>query len=296
MQKNFGKIKEEKMEKGKLSLMVDYAFKRVFAQEDNSTILKDFLEAILNIEIEDIEIKNPEIPKDMKDSKIGILDIKAKINDNIIINIEMQVVNQKNIDKRSAFYMSKIHAEGLKAGEDYSCKNKTIVINILNFNYYKRNAYHSVAKMKFEEIKEKEYVDMQYEEQTDIATNDLEMHFIELPKFIKKNPNVETKLEQWLWLIIGEGEKIEMAKEKNEKVKKADEILDKLSQNKEERELYELRLKAILDEENIRQSGKEEGEKDASLKIAKNMLSLGIDIELIAKATNLSIEEIQKLS
>ena len=32
------------------------------------------------------------------------------------------------------------------------------------------------------------------------------MHFIELPKFKEKNPDCNTKLEQWLWLIDGSKE------------------------------------------------------------------------------------------
>ena len=49
------------------------------------------------------------------------------------------------------------------------------------------------------------------------------MHFIELPKFRKKDPDMSNKLEQWLCLICDEEDKIEMAKSKNEEIEKAKE-------------------------------------------------------------------------
>ena len=49
--------------------------------------------------------------------------------------------------------------------------------------------------MKFEETKPQEFIDMGYTKEDEIATKDLEMHFIEIPKFVKKNPEANTKLE-----------------------------------------------------------------------------------------------------
>lgn len=108
-------IKQEKPEK--MRLTVDYAFKRVFGRNGNEGILKDFLESILDIEIKDIIIQNPEIPKNMRDSKIGILDVRAEINGKEIIEVEMQVQNQYNIDKRSHIYITKIYSDQLKEGD-----------------------------------------------------------------------------------------------------------------------------------------------------------------------------------
>ena len=290
-------IKQEKPEK--MRLTVDYAFKRVFGRNGNEGILKDFLESILDIEIKDIIIQNPEIPKNMRDSKIGILDVRAEINGKEIIEVEMQVQNQYNIDKRSPIYITKIYSDQLKEGDSYVKVKKVAVINILNFNYYERNSYHSVGRMKFENSKENEKVDMGYILEEQYVTNDLEMHFIELPKFRKKNPDISSKLDQWLWLICGEEEKIKMAKNENEKIKEAKSELEKLEMSPEDRELYELRLKAIRDEINIRESGfidgKTAGEFQKSLEIAQNMLKENMPIEVISKLTGLSQEEVEKL-
>ena len=201
--------------------------------------------------------------------------------------------------KRSTHYMSKMLSDELKKSEEYIQVKKTIVINFLNFEFYQRNSYRSVAHMKFEETKPQEFIDMGYTKEDEIATKDLEMHFIEIPKFVKKNPEANTKLEQWLWLIVGREEKLEMAKKENKEIKKAMDIIDEMSMDQKEWELYESRRLAIMDYNTgmhqSREDGRKEGEKKKQLEIAKKLLNMGMKIEDIQKATNLSKEEIKKL-
>ncbi len=86
---------------------------------------------------------------------------------------------------------------------------------------------------------------------------------------------------------------------KNEEIKKAKEQLDKISQDKKERRLAELREKAIKDEMAIRDSGYNEGRKEGIeegiRKTAKNMLEIKIDKEIISKVTGLTISEIDNI-
>ena len=195
--------------------------------------------------------------------------------------------------------MSRLISEGLKKNEDYINIKNTIVINLLNFEFYKRNSYRSIAHMKFEKTKEREYVDMGIQHEEEIATKDVEMHFIEIPKFIKKNPEAETKLEQWLWLIAGREEKIKMAKKRNKEIEKAMKIIEEMSMDEKEWELYESRRMAIMDYNSGISSAKEEGikegKKEERIRIAKEMLKLEIPIEKIEKATGLTKEEIEKI-
>ena len=94
---------------------------------------------------------------------------------------------------------------------------------------------------------------------------------------------------------------------KNEEIKKAKEQLDKISQDKKERRLAELREKAIKDEMAIGDSGYNEGRKEGieeGLKkgkkaekksIAQNMLEMKIDKKTISKVTGLTIDEIDNI-
>ena len=95
------------MEKS-LNLTNDILFKRVFGKKGNEDILKELLESILNIKIKEITV-NKDVTLDVEnlDGKIGIMDITAKLNNNVMVNIEMQVENEYNIVERSLFYWSR---------------------------------------------------------------------------------------------------------------------------------------------------------------------------------------------
>ena len=88
-----------------LQLTNDYIFKRLFSKKGNEDILKDLLESILEITIEKVEVMQEiELERvDIKD-KLGILDIRAIINENITVDIEMQMVDEKNMIERTLFY------------------------------------------------------------------------------------------------------------------------------------------------------------------------------------------------
>ena len=299
------------MQEKLLPLTSDYVFKRIFGQEENKQALKDFLESILDEEILKIEIKNPEIPKNFYDSKYGVLDLKVTLNDKSIVDVEMQMKNEHNIEQRDTFYLASNYVNELKEGEPYTNCKKSIVINILNFMYYNRNEYHSVARMIFEEPKEEEKVEMGYREEDRYMTKYLEVHIIELPKFKIKNPKMHTKLEEWLWLFIGSDEKVSEASKKNKEIEKIKKKLASMSLSPEERNNYEYRLRAIRDEadaieyktkqakeEGIREGleqGISQGIEQGIEQTAKEMLKNNFTIEQIETITKLTKEEIERL-
>ena len=300
----------------RLPLTSDYVFKRIFAREENNSMLKDFLEAILNIHINKVEVKNPELTPNMADEKLGILDLKLDIDNERVVDVEMQVSNEHNIKERSSTYLSKLAAEQLKAKQNYKELKKIITINILKYNYLERNSYHSIARMKYEDTNPIEFVNMGYKKEEEEATSTFEMHFIELPKFKEKNPDCNTKLEQWLWLIDGsKEEKVTMSAQENEEINKTVKELNKLSQNPEEVAKYEEREWSImrynvemdtnreLGKEQGRKEGRkegrkigiEEGKRDKEIEIVKKLNSLNTPIEKIAEIVGLSTEEVKKI-
>ena len=299
------------MEKNKkikrLPLNSDIVFKRVFGKEENKDLLKSLLESILCVKIKNLVVRNPEISRDLQDSKAGTLDVKVTINDNTVCDVEMPVGNEANINNRSVYYMVKMAANELKISEEYNTQKKTIVINFLNFDFFKRNSYHNIAHMKFEKSSKEAYIDLGYKKEDELVTDVLEMHFIELKKFKKKNPDTSKTSNQWLWLIIGEEEKIRMTEKENKQIRKAIEILDEMSMDPKEWELYDSRERAIVNynsgilnaEERGMKKGKKEGIKEGKRRekeeTAKKLLELDVEIETIKKATGLSEEEIKKL-
>ena len=293
--------------KERLDLKNDYVFKRIFAKPENNQELKELLEAILNIEIEKVEVKNPEITKNYTDEKLGVLDIRAQINEDTIIDIEMQVANVKRMVNRNIAYTSRLIAEDTRAGEDYRFLKKFISITILGENLLERNAYHSISHLKFEDIEPEKQVEMGYEKEQDLLTDRVEVHYIELKKFVKKNPKMSSKLEQWLWLIKGEEEKVKMASEKNKTIEKVVEDLDEMSADQNERlEAYRRQLiewNYKIEKEELKKEAKEEGLQEgrregAQTEKEKNtlkMLEKGIDIQTIIEITGLTANEIERL-
>ena len=170
--------------------------------------------------------------------------------------------------------------------------------------------------MRYEDTNPVEFVDMGYNKEEEEATNTFEMHFIELPKFKQKNPDCNTKLEQWLWLIDGsKEEKVEMLAKENEEINKTVEELNKLSKNPDEVAKYEEREWSIMrynvemetnrelgekeGEARGRREGKKEGEKlgrkNEKRNVIKNLHKLNIPIEQIAQAVELTEKEVEEI-
>ena len=248
-----------------LPLTDDYIFKRVFAYKGNESVLKDFLEALLKIEIKGIKITNPEIIPYEKGEKRGLLDIKAEINDGTMLDVEMQMKNERNTDERATEYMGKMISEQLQVGEDYQNLKKSIVIFITNYNFLKRNSYHSVGRMKFDKTIEDEYVNMGYEIEDEVASKYIEVHYIELPKFKKKELSKFTKLDQWMCIFTQNREGIMLAEKENKEIKRAINTLDFLSKDPKERERHNSIVMAeynrLVSEHNFFNDGLEKGMK-----------------------------------
>ena len=310
-------------DKGRLDLKNDYVFKRIFAKPENNKELKELVEAILNQKIKTIVVTNPEISKNYKDEKLGVLDIRAYMDDDTIVNIEMQVSNVNTFIDRNISYSSRIIGEQLRIGDNYKILKRFISINLLGENLLRRNAYHSIAHLKFEKAEPEKYVDMGYEKEQEVLTYKVEYHYIELKKFLKKNPGISSKLEQWLWLIVGEEDKVEMVSKENKTIEKVVEDLDEMSADEKERweafnrklaiwdynvniqmateqgkeEGEEIGKKAGLKEgEKVgRKAGIEQGKKEEKEEMAKKLKREGINIEIIEKVTGLSKEKIESL-
>ena len=248
-----------------LPLTYDYIFKIVFAYKGNESVLKDFLEAVLKIEIKGIKITNPEIIPYEKGEKRGLLDIKAEINDGTMLDVEMQMKNERNTDERATEYMGKMISEQLQVGEDYQNLKKSIVIFITNYNFLKRNSYHSVGRMKFDKTLKDEYVNMGYEKEDEVASKYIEVHYIELPKFKKKELSKFTKLDQWMCIFTQNKEGIMLAEKENKEIKRVINTLDFLSKDPKERERHNSIVMAeynrLVSEHNFFNDGLEKGMK-----------------------------------
>jgi len=302
----------------------DYVFKKIFGQIGREEITKGLIEEIIGQKLNSIDLdKNTVLEKDLYNSKLGVLDIKATLDNDIVCNIEMQMTDKGNIEKRLLYYWSKLYTQQIKSGEKYKKLPKTIAILIANFELEQlKNIPKYYTKW---QIREEEY-------QKIVLTDRLELYIIELPKTVydvSKESN--KKLMSWMKFLINPKSVEVVEMEENEELKKAWEVYEDINADEHERYLAELRIKYILDLEDIREKGLQEGyqqgieegreqgihqgmeqgieqgmeqgieqgmqqgEKAKAIDIVTEMLKEGFEIEKIAKLTGLREYEIAEL-
>ena len=256
----------------------------------NEEITAGLISSILNKKVSNLKLdSNPILEKDLLDDKIGILDIKAQIDNDINCDIELQVVDKKNIEKRILFYWSKIYNMSIKSGEDYSTLEKGIVILISD---YELEGLKDIKKYITKwNIREEEY-------QKIILTDVMEIYIIELPKFEKYKKNTNNNVLN-LWMKFINNPEVKDMGENNKEINKAKKVLEEISQDEHERYLAELRQKYIMDQKAIEGAGFDKGLKagkeQEKILIAKNLKKQNLDAKLISEATGLSLDEVKKL-
>ena len=281
----------------KYNLKNDIIFKAFFSRKGNEIFLIDFLEALLNIKIKEIKIKEEvNIEQLAAEEKGGRLDLQAKLNDGVIVNIELQMRNYFNIEERTTLYSSKVISRETERGSSYNDISKVIMINILGYNLLEFDEYISDTVIVLNKHRDYEML------------KGIKWYFIELPKFRKQNPDLNKKINQWLvFLDDSDQEAVKMAERKNNTLKKARKEIDYLTGDDAVRRLADLREKWEMDyvtgiecaeKKGIsigREEGRKQGEKENKIKIAKKLLEMGMEITKISEVTGLSDEEIRKL-
>ena len=291
----------------KISPRVDICFKKLFGVEENKDLLVSLINSIVgkDDQVSDVILLNPYNSQNFKQDKLSILDIKAKGVDGKRFNIEIQISDEADYDKRALYYWAKLYTEQLKVAQDYSTLAKAIGIHILNFTSIpEAENYHNVFH-----ITEKENGFAYFK--------DLELHTIELNKFtcdsseelqdiVAKTRNA---LDMWLTFLtrhdLLKADKLPKELD-NDKLKKALKVLDVLNFSEEERELYEDHLKWLRIEANTLKKtaekakeegiaeGIEKGIEKRNIEVAINMIKQKLDNKLIASVTGLTLEEIIK--
>lgn len=270
----------------------DFAFKKIFGSEQSKDILISFLNALLyngNPVIQDLEILNPYLAPKIRGIKDTYLDVKARIMGNKTVIIEMQVLNVEGFEKRILYNAAKAYSIQLDSGEDYTRLNPVIALTITDFEMFP----HLDKVISRFILKEKEFL-------IDYLIDDIELVFVELPKFNKKQEELETLTDKWIYFIKSARtlQSVPETMEVVPEIKKAFEVANQANLTREELEDLQHREIYIHDQRNavkkaLRQ-GMEQGRRESQVEIAKRLLDV-LDEETISQTTGLSIEEIQAL-
>ena len=171
----------------------DYAFKKIFGSAESKNILISFLNALIydgNSTIEDLEIIAPNLPPQLEGLKDTYLDVKARLNDGTLVIIEMQVLNVQSFGKRVLFNAAKTYAFQLQRGQGYRYLKPVIALTLTDFEMFPKRD-RLISRFIYKEKSEGwDYID-----------NDIELIFVELPKFTKELDQLETLTDKWIYFI-----------------------------------------------------------------------------------------------
>ena len=273
----------------------DFAFKRIFGSEDSKDALISFINAALKLtgkrKVESVEVKNPYLEKDLPVNKGSIVDIYCTDKTNTRYLVEMQVENIKGFANRLVYNLSKCYSNQLVTGDDYPQLNDVVLIAVMDFTLFKDfKNYHSLFKLKEHEL--------------DCSLEQLRLCCLELGKFKKQEHELSGMLDKWIY-FIKETDRLEV-RPKILKEKVFDEAFEKaqvMNLTPEEKDAYDAAVQEARDKRGMIAHGKETGEarglikgrKEGKVETASELLKLGVETDIICKATGLSKTEVDGL-
>jgi predicted transposase/invertase (TIGR01784 family) len=274
----------------------DYAFKKIFGSEQSHDILISFLNAILyggNSVIKELEILNPYLAPKIRGVKETYLDVKAKLDNDTTVIIEMQVLNIEGFEKRILYNAAKAYSTQLGVGQDYTLLDPVIALTITDFEMFSE-MNQLISRFI---LKEKDFL-------IDYPIYDIELVFVELPKFHKEVNDLETLADKWLYFLKCARQLDVVPESMNlvPEIKQAFAIANEVNLTPEQIEDMEMQEMFIHDQRNAikkalnqgRQEGLEEGKVAARIEMARKLLDV-LDDVAISQASGLSLQEIAEL-
>jgi predicted transposase/invertase (TIGR01784 family) len=274
----------------------DVIFKKIFGQHPN--ILMSFLNSMLPLaeghEIVELEYLSPEMIPETFLEKFTSVDVRCIDSKGRQFLVEMQMNWTTAFRQRVLFNASKAYVTQTEKGFEYSQLKPVYALNLINQNYLPDSPdyYHHYAVVHLQDNNEK--------------LEGLEFVFIELPKF--KSKNITEKRLQVLWLrflteINEQSEKISDELLASPEIEQAIKFVHEASLSKDEKALYDRNWDRISSEKTILNQTREEseakgrakGRAEERIEIARSLKLSGISIDIIAKTTGLTEEEINSL-
>lgn len=281
-----------------ISLLTDFGFKRIFGTKPNKDLLINFLNSLFDGEqvIKDVRYLNSEHVGDVFAERKAIFDVYCENEKGEKFIVEMQNAFQKYFKDRSLFYSTFPIREQAPKGQDWNFKlDHVYTVALLNFDF-KEEAFdqkeinHDVGLLDKKTFK--------------VFNDKLSFKYIEIAKFNKSETELETLYDKWLYVLKNLPKLDKRPKALKERIfTKLFEEAEIAKFSQQELREYEDSLKAYRDIKNSIDTAKEEGRKEGrvegiakeKLATAKRLLGMGLTQEQVAKGTDLSIEDIERL-
>ena len=272
----------------------DFGFHRIFGQEVHKELLIDFLNQLLKDErhIIDITFLNPiQQPETIEDRGV-IFDIHCRDDKGGLFVVEMQNGAQPYFYDRGIYYLSRAISNQGEKGKDWKFGLCPVYgIFLLNYKMGINSKFRTDVILADRDTGR-------------MFSDKIRQVYLELPWFTKEPDDCETDFERWLYLLKHMDTLERMPfKARKAVFDKLLEVADVANLSKDERVLYDEALKRYRDYKNTidyaEEKGVEKGIKIGKTEeqrlIAANLKKRGVNTEMIAQCTGLSIEEIDNL-
>ncbi len=268
-----------------LNIKTDYAFKKVFGSQNSKNILKSFLNSTLELPfpIEEIEIVDPyNVPK-LQGMKETAVDVKATLADKTKVIIEMQILNHDGFESRILYNTAKNYANQLDIGANYTLLNPVIALTIVNFTMFDFDKYKSIFKL----IEKENFT--QYKD-------DIQLQFIELPKFDKTLEECVTIEDKWIYFIKNARDMEVAPAFQDPNLNEALLIANTASMTKEELEIQDKREEFLFIQKNsiekAKREGVEEGRRQEREKLIISAYRDGMPTNIIGSFVGMNEEDV----
>ncbi len=283
-----------------LNPKTDFAFKKIFGSDRSKPILISFLNALLYDEqpiIADLEIIDPYLAPKIEGMKDTYVDVRARLQSGRKVIIEMQVLNVEGVEKRILYNAAKAYSTQLLVGEAYKDLSPVVALTITDFVMFPETPEYESA-----------YVLKERQRLRDYPQDDLQLVFVELPKFGKTLEELAGVKEKWLY-FLRKAPDLQVIPETMglvTEISQAFQIANIAGLSREELEIYERKMMFIHDQrgalikaerlarEKGLAEGRAEGREEKAREVARQMLGQ-FDDQRIAALTGLSPEEVATL-
>ena len=285
----------------------DFGFKKLFGTPLNKDLLISFLNSLFEGKevIKDLTYLNGENLGNSYGDRRDIFDVYCENEKGETFIVEMQKADQQFFKHRSVFYSTfPIQNQGKKGIWDFKLKG-VYTVGILDFvfpdNEYPKNSLRHEVKLM--DVGDKH-----------VFYDKLTFLYLEMPKFTKKEEELKTMYDKWLFVLHNLSRLMKRPAALQERIfTRLFEQAEIARYTPEERQDYEGSLKVYRDMKNVLDTaelkglkkgieqgmekgvkrGIEQGASDERKKNAKAMKTLGLPLETIAKVTGMAIDDIE---
>ena len=275
----------------------DFGFKRIFGSEFNKELLISFLNALFRGEqvVKEVTYLNAEQLGDRPDARRAIFDVYCTNDKDEKFIVEMQNVYQEFFKDRTIYYSTFPIREQAQKGEWDFHLNAVYTIGLLNFNFAEGldEAHHWHHEVKLMEVDTKK-----------VFYDKLTYVYVEIPKFNKKEEDLDTMFDKWMYVLKNLSALMERPAKLQERVftrlfeqaEIAKFSPQELMQYEESMDAYRDIVNAInTAKKDSYAEGREDGREQRNLELAKMMKEKGIATKDICEMTGLSKEQIMLL-